>query len=110
MFIFSWCALNDEIKIISNENKKREDIAQAPSKEYQACSSFGIMDTCGFPKDDCFYYEARMKDTPLIHTMPHWTWEKEREIRAIGYRNGKKVAEGVQPWVPLFRFDIHYEK
>ena len=41
------------------------------------------MDTCGFPKDDCFYYQARMKETPLIHIMPHWTWEKEGEIKVI---------------------------
>ena len=109
-----------------------------PLKEYQVCSNFGIMDTCGFPKDDCFYYQARMKETPLIHIMPHWTWEKEGEIKvirlytncdeadlilngtslgrkaldgdwieyevpyqpgelkAIGYRDGKPVAEGVQ--------------
>lgn len=54
-----------------------------PLKEYQVCSNFGIMDTCGFPKDDCFYYQARMKDTPLIHIMPHWTWEKEGEVKVI---------------------------
>lgn len=54
-----------------------------PLKEFQVCSNFGIMDTCGFPKDDCFYYQARMKETPLIHIMPHWTWEKEGEIKVI---------------------------
>lgn len=109
-----------------------------PLKEFQVCSNFGIMDTCGFPKDDCFYYQARMKETPLIHIMPHWTWEKEGEIKvirlytncdeadlilngtslgrkaldgdwieyevpyqpgelkAIGYRDGKSVAEDIQ--------------
>ncbi len=54
-----------------------------PLKEYQVCSNFGIMDTCGFPKDDCYYYEARMKDAPLIHIMPHWTWKKEGEIKTV---------------------------
>ena len=54
-----------------------------PLKEFQVCSNFGIMDTCGFPKDDCFYYQARMKETPLIHIMPHWTWEKKGEIKVI---------------------------
>ena len=54
-----------------------------PLKEYQVCSNFGIMDTCGFPKDDCFYYEARMKAAPLIHMMPHWTWEKEGEVKIV---------------------------
>lgn len=54
-----------------------------PLKEYQVCSNFGIMDTCGFPKDDCYYYEARMKDAPLIHIMPHWTWKQEGEIKTV---------------------------
>lgn len=54
-----------------------------PLKEYQVSSNFGIMDTCGFPKDDCFYYEARMKETPIIHIMPHWTWDTEGEIKTI---------------------------
>ena len=64
-----------------------------PLKQYQVCSNFGIMDTCGFPKDDCFYYEARMKDTPLIHIMPHWTWEKEGEIKTIRLYTNCEEAE-----------------
>ena len=64
-----------------------------PLKEYQVCSNFGIMDTCGFPKDDCFYYEARMKDAPLIHIMPHWTWEKEGEIKVIRLYTNCEEAE-----------------
>jgi beta-galactosidase len=37
-------------------------------------SQFGIMDTCGFPKDYYYYYKAHWTDEPLIHVMPHWTW------------------------------------
>lgn len=64
-----------------------------PLKQYQVCSNFGIMDTCGFPKDDCFYYEARMKETPLIHIMPHWTWEKEGEVKVIRLYTNCEEAE-----------------
>ncbi len=88
-----------------------------PLKEYQVCSNFGIMDTCGFPKDDCFYYEARIKETPLIHIMPHWTWEKEGEIKKIrlytnceeaelflnGESLGRKTLE--DDWIP---FEVAY--
>jgi beta-galactosidase len=37
-------------------------------------SQFGIMDTCGFPKDNWFYYRAWWADEPLLHLLPHWNW------------------------------------
>ncbi|MDR0642851.1 MAG: DUF4982 domain-containing protein [Treponema sp.] len=37
-------------------------------------SQFGIMDTCGFPKDYYYYYKAHWTAAALIHVMPHWTW------------------------------------
>ena len=39
-------------------------------------SQFGIMDTCGFPKDYYYYYKAHWTTQPLIHIMPHWTWPR----------------------------------
>ncbi|ESQ80113.1 beta-galactosidase GalA [Asticcacaulis sp. YBE204] len=38
-------------------------------------SHFGIMDTCGFPKDNYYYYRAWWKAEPLLHLFPHWNWE-----------------------------------
>jgi len=37
-------------------------------------SHFGIMDTCGFPKDNYFYYQAWWGDKPVLHLFPHWNW------------------------------------
>jgi beta-galactosidase len=37
-------------------------------------SQFGIMDTCGFPKDNFYYYEAWWTDKPVLHLLPHWNW------------------------------------
>ncbi|MGD0191774.1 MAG: beta-galactosidase GalA [Rhizomicrobium sp.] len=37
-------------------------------------SQFGIMDACGFPKDNWFYYRAWWNDAPLLHLFPHWNW------------------------------------
>ena len=38
-------------------------------------SQFGILDTCGFPKDNYFYYRAWWRpDQPLVHLLPHWNW------------------------------------
>jgi beta-galactosidase len=37
-------------------------------------SQFGILDTCGFPKDDFYYYQAWWSDHPVLHLLPHWNW------------------------------------
>ena len=37
-------------------------------------SHFGIMDTCGFPKDNYFYYQAWWTPEPVLHLFPHWNW------------------------------------
>jgi beta-galactosidase len=38
-------------------------------------SQFGIVDMCGFPKDDFFYYKAWWTKEPVLHLLPHWNWE-----------------------------------
>jgi beta-galactosidase len=37
-------------------------------------SHFGIMDLCGFPKDNYFYYQAWWGADPVLHLFPHWNW------------------------------------
>jgi beta-galactosidase len=37
-------------------------------------SHFGILDTCGFPKDSFYYYQAWWRDEPVLHLFPHWNW------------------------------------
>lgn len=38
-------------------------------------SYFGIVDTCGFPKDIYFMYQSMWNSRPMIHILPHWTHE-----------------------------------
>jgi beta-galactosidase len=38
-------------------------------------SQFGIVDTCGFPKDSFFYYKAWWGKEPVLHLFPHWNFE-----------------------------------
>jgi len=45
-------------------------------------SYFGAMDSCGFPKDNFWYYRAWWRPEPLVHLFPHWNWEG-REGEAI---------------------------
>jgi len=45
-------------------------------------SQFGILDTCGFPKDNFYYYQSWYVDRPVLHLLPHWNWAG-REGQAI---------------------------
>jgi beta-galactosidase len=45
-------------------------------------SQFGILDTCGFPKDAAYYFRAWWTDEPVLHVFPHWNWPG-REGEAI---------------------------
>jgi beta-galactosidase len=45
-------------------------------------SHFGILDTCGFPKDLFWYYKSWWTNEPVLHIFPHWNW-KGREGQAI---------------------------
>jgi len=46
-------------------------------------SQYGIIDTCGFPKDSFFYYQSWWTTKPVLHLFPHWNWP--------GYE-GKRIA------------------
>lgn len=35
-------------------------------------SEFGILDYCGFPKDEAEYLRAWWTDQPVLHLLPHW--------------------------------------
>jgi beta-galactosidase len=35
---------------------------------------WGMLDTCGFPKDVFYYYQACWTDRPVLHVFPHWNW------------------------------------
>ena len=37
-------------------------------------SHFGVMDTCGFAKDNFYYYQANWTLKPVLHLLPHWNW------------------------------------
>lgn len=50
-------------------------------------SHFGIMDTCGFPKDNYYYYQARWRDEPVLHLLPHWNWQPGEKIAVWCHTN-----------------------
>jgi len=56
-------------------------------------SHFGLLDTCGFPKDNAFYYKAWWSDAPVLHLFPHWNWagREGQEIEVWCHSNLDRV-------------------
>ncbi|HEY3706465.1 MAG TPA: beta-galactosidase GalA [Terracidiphilus sp.] len=56
-------------------------------------SQFGIVDMCGYPKDNFFYYKAWWGKEPSLHLFPHWNWEGRNgeEISVWVYSNADEV-------------------
>jgi beta-galactosidase len=83
-------------------------------------SQFGIVDMCGFPKDNFYYYKAWWGTEPVLHLFPHWNWD-ERNGEPISvwvhsnldsvelFLNGKSLgSQKVQPLTHL-EWKVKYE-
>ncbi len=83
-------------------------------------SQFGIVDMCGFPKDNFYYYKAWWGSEPVLHLFPHWNWqEREGEPIAVWvhsnldsvelFLNGKSLgSKKVEPLTHL-EWSVKYE-
>jgi len=83
-------------------------------------SQFGIVDMCGFPKDNFYYYKAWWGADPVLHLFPHWNWQG-REGQTISvwvhsnldsvelFLNG--TSQGSQKVMPLTHLEwkVKYE-
>jgi len=62
--------------------------------EYPATGSqFGILDSCGFPKDSYYYLKSWWTPHPLVKITPHWNWSgREGELIDVNvYSNAEDV-------------------
>lgn len=48
-------------------------------------SYFGMMDLCGFPKDNIWYLKSWWKEDTVLHILPHWNW-KGKEGKPVDVR------------------------
>ena len=83
-------------------------------------SQFGIVDTCGFPKDNFFYYKSWWTKEPVLHLFPHWTWEgREGEEIPVWvhsnldevelFLNGKSLGRQKVPRLGHLEWKVRYE-
>ena len=56
-------------------------------------SQYGIIDTCGFPKDSFFYFKSWWTPDPVLHLFPHWNWPgyEGQEIAVWVHSNLERV-------------------
>lgn len=54
-------------------------------------SQFGVLDLCGFPKDNAFYYKSWWTSTPMVHLFPHWNWKEGQTVKVWSYTNCDEV-------------------
>ena len=61
----------------------------SPNEWPNISSQYGIIDTCGFPKDSFFYYKSWWTSKPVLHLFPHWNWPgmEGKEIAVWVYSN-----------------------
>jgi beta-galactosidase len=71
------------------------DYRGEPTPYWWPCinSHFGVLDTCGFPKDAFYYYQSWWTTNTVLHLLPHWNWpgKEGQEVRVDAYSNCKQV-------------------
>ena len=77
-------------------------------------SQFGALDSCGFPKENYYYYRAWWRPEPLLHLFPHWNWEgrEGQTISVWAYSNCDEVelfVNGKSAGKKTMAKDMHVE-
>ena len=64
-----------------------------PLKYPATDSEFGILDYCGFPKDEAYYLKSWWTEEPTLHIFPHWNLQghEGEEVELWAYSNCDEV-------------------
>jgi beta-galactosidase len=82
-------------------------------------SHFGILDTCGFAKDNFWYYRSWWQDTPVLHLLPHWNWPGKEgqmiDVRALSncdevelFLNGQSLGKQAMQRDSQLKWKVKY--
>jgi beta-galactosidase len=75
-------------------------------------SHFGLLDMCGFPKDNFYYHQAWWSGKPVLYVLPHWNWpgREGQQIEIWVHSNLERVelflngqSQGAQNVIPNTR-------
>jgi beta-galactosidase len=83
-------------------------------------SHFGILDMCGFPKDNAWYYRSWWGDKPVAHILPHWNhpgeegkpiavWVHSNAETVELFLNGKSLGSKTMPRLSHLEWSVPYE-
>jgi beta-galactosidase len=82
-------------------------------------SHFGIMDTCGFAKDNFYYYQSWWSDRTVLHVLPHWNWPgkegQDIDVRCLSncqevelFLNGQSLGRKSMPANSHLKWTVKY--
>jgi len=83
-------------------------------------SQFGMLDTCGFFKDNAYLLQSWWTAKPMVHLLPHWNWPGQ-EARPINVRvysnadaielllNGKSLGRKPMPRNSHLEWTVDYQ-
>ena len=54
-------------------------------------SQFGLLDTCGFPKNAYYFTKACYSDEPMLHIAPHWNFKSGDTVRVMTITNCDEI-------------------
>jgi beta-galactosidase len=82
-------------------------------------SHFGILDTCGFPKDNFYYYQSWWTTNIVLHLLPHWNWPgkegQDIDVRALSnceevelFLNGQSLGKQTMEKNSHLKWNVKY--
>jgi beta-galactosidase len=83
-------------------------------------SPTGVLDSCGFPKDESYFYKAWWSNQPLLHILPHWNWQGQegKNINVWVYSNydavelllnGQSLGKKSMPRLSHLEWSVPYQ-
>ena len=83
-------------------------------------SQFGLLDYCGFPKDEAYYLKSWWNDEPTLHLFPHWNlqghegetislWAYSNCDEVELHVNGKNMGRKAMPTNGHLTWDVVYQ-
>jgi beta-galactosidase len=97
------------------------DYRGEPTPYWWPCinSHFGIMDTCGFAKDNFYYYQSWWSDRTVLHLLPHWNWPgkegQDIDVRCLSncqevelFLNGQSLGRKSMPANSQLKWMVKY--